>query len=75
MSRISPWWRGVALAVVVKGVEVGWRPILSMEISCSYCWCHPLVVCKKCYQCLPAGFCVVTISPVCVHEPSKNAGY
>lgn len=46
MGGVSPGRRGVTLTVVVKGVEVGGRPILSMKVSCCDCWSHPLVVCK-----------------------------
>lgn len=72
MGRISPGWCCVTLAVMVKGVKVGGRAILSMKVSRGNGWRHPLVVCKKRHQCFPAGFGIVTISPVSVHESAKT---
>lgn len=72
VSRISPGRCGVTLAVMVKRIKVGGRSILSVEVSCGNCWSYPLVVCEKCYQRLPAGFSIVTVCPVSVHEPLKN---
>lgn len=39
-----------------------------MQVSCGDSWCHPLVIGEKSQQCLPAGFWVVPVSPVGVHE-------
>lgn len=72
MGWVSPGRRGITLAVVVEGVEVGGRAILSVEVSCGNCRRHPLVVCEKCDQCLPTCFCVVSICPVRVHKPFTN---
>lgn len=71
MGRVSPRWRGVTLAVMVKGVKVGGRAILSVKVSRGNRWRHPLVVCEKRHQCFPARFGIVTIGPVSVHEPGK----
>lgn len=47
MGGVSPGRRGVTLAMVVKGVEVGGGSILSVEVSCGDRWRHPLVVCEQ----------------------------
>lgn len=56
------------LTVVVEGVEVCGGSKTRVKVCCSNGRGHPLVICEKGQKGLPAGFRVVSVCPVCVHE-------
>lgn len=56
------------LTVVVEGVEVGGGAETGVQVCGGHGWRHPLVVGEEGQQRLTAGFWVVAVGPVSVHE-------
>lgn len=72
VGGVSPGGRGITLAVVVKGVKVGGRAVLSVQVCRGNGWRHPLVICEERHKSLSSCFGVVPVGPVSVHEPRKD---